>query len=53
MDELYDLQEDPQEMHNRIDDPALAALQSELKQRMLDFFLETSDVVPHTPDQRG
>jgi arylsulfatase A-like enzyme len=53
MDELYDLQEDPQEMHNRIDDPSLATTQSELKQRMLDFYLETSDVVPHTPDQRG
>lgn len=53
LDELYDLQEDPQELHNRIDDPALAAVQSDLKQRLLDFYLETSDVVPHTPDQRG
>ncbi len=53
LDELYDLQEDPQELHNRIDDPALAAVQTDLKQRLLDFYLETSDVVPHTPDQRG
>jgi arylsulfatase A-like enzyme len=53
LDELYDLQEDPQELHNRIDDPALAAVQAGMHQRLLDFYLETSDVVPHKPDQRG
>ena len=53
LDELYDLQEDPRELHNRIDDPALSAVQADLKQRLLDFYLETSDVVPHKPDHRG
>ncbi len=52
LDELYDLQEDPQELNNRINDPTLAAIQSELKDRLLHFYLETSDVVPHTPDRR-
>jgi arylsulfatase A-like enzyme len=52
LDELYDLQEDPQESNNRIDDPTLSAIQSDLKQRLLDFYLETGDVVPHQADQR-
>ncbi len=52
-DELYDLTADPGERHNRIDDPALAGVLGELKERMLTFFLETGDVVPHEPDLRG
>jgi len=50
--ELYDLQADPAELHNRIDDPALASVQHSLEQRLMSFYLETSDVVPLTPDQR-
>ncbi|RPJ45741.1 MAG: DUF4976 domain-containing protein, partial [Chloroflexi bacterium] len=53
LDELYDLVEDPQELNNRIDEPSLADVQARLKQRLLDFYLETSDVVPHRPDERG
>jgi hypothetical protein len=49
---LYDLQADPRELQNRIDDPSLAGVLAELKDRMLTFFLETGDVVPHRPDQR-
>jgi arylsulfatase A-like enzyme len=52
LDELYDLQEDTHELHNRIDDPALSVVQTQLKQRLLDFYLETSDVVPHRADER-
>lgn len=51
-DELYDLENDPMELNNRIDDPALRGILAELKERMLRFFLETSDVVPHKPDRR-
>lgn len=51
-DELYDLRNDPAEQYNRIDDPASAAVRSELKERLLQFYLETSDVVPHRPDRR-
>jgi arylsulfatase A-like enzyme len=51
-DELYDLRTDPGEQHNRIDDPSLAPALTQLKERMLTFFLETGDVVPHDPDQR-
>jgi len=52
LDELYDLQSDPRELVNRIDDPALADVLTELKERMLTFFLETCDVVPHEADER-
>ncbi|HAU36959.1 MAG TPA: arylsulfatase [Phycisphaerales bacterium] len=51
-DELYDLQADPRETDNRIDDPALAGVLAELKERMLTFFLETGDVVPPETDHR-
>ena len=51
-DELYDLQHDPHETVNCIDDPAYALVLAALKERMLDFFLETGDVVPWKADQR-
>ena len=51
-DELYDLNADPQELHNRIGDPSLAAVLGELKEHMLSFFLDTGDVVPHELDSR-
>jgi len=51
-DELYDLYEDPGELHNRIGDPALKGVLAELKERMLTWYLETCDVVPHDPDSR-
>jgi arylsulfatase A-like enzyme len=45
-DELYDLRTDPDELHNRIADPALAGVLAQLKDRLLTFYVETSDVVP-------
>ena len=51
-DELYDLARDPGETGNRIDDPAYAEVIASLKDRLLTFFLETGDVVPHEPDRR-
>jgi arylsulfatase A-like enzyme len=51
-DELYDLRSDPVELHNRIDDPALADVLARLKERLLTFYLETCDVVPHDTDNR-
>lgn len=52
-DELYDLRSDPRELHNRIDDPSLATVCAQLKERLLTFYLETGDVVPHDPDRRS
>jgi arylsulfatase A-like enzyme len=52
-DELYDLRIDPTELHNRISDPSLADVLTGLRERLLTFYLETCDVVPHNADQRG
>jgi arylsulfatase A-like enzyme len=52
-DELYDLQADPGELHNRIDDPILADVLAQLKERLLTHYLETCDVVPHDTDRRS
>ncbi len=51
-DELYDLRSDPGETTNRIDDPACAEILAGLRDRMLAFYHETSDVVPREADRR-
>jgi arylsulfatase A-like enzyme len=51
-DELYDLRADPRELHNRIDDPALAGVLAAHKERLLTFYQETCDVVPFDTDRR-
>ena len=51
-DELYDLDKDPGELRNVIDDPAYAEVLARMKERLLTFFLETGDVVPHDSDRR-
>jgi arylsulfatase A-like enzyme len=51
-DELYDLRRDPQELHNRVADPQYAPALLELKERMLTWYMETCDVVPHERDRR-
>jgi arylsulfatase A-like enzyme len=52
-DELYDLRNDPQELHNQIDNPDLIAVRTELRERVLQFFMETGDVVPRHLDRRS
>ncbi|MGC9360164.1 MAG: sulfatase-like hydrolase/transferase [Anaerolineae bacterium] len=51
-DELYDLAEDPLELENRVQDPALQGQLLTLKDRMLTWYQETADVVPHDTDRR-
>lgn len=51
-DELYDLAEDPREMHNRIDDPALASEQLRLQKALMKWLQVTADIVPYDYDQR-
>lgn len=46
-DEYYDLEKDPGETHNRIDDPACAADIARLRTLTFRFLLETGDEVPH------
>jgi len=51
-DELYDLLADPGETTNVIKDPAYAPVLAALKERMLTWYIETCDVVPHEVDSR-
>jgi len=51
-DELYDLVSDPMESTNRVNDPDLADIRARLERRTMDFYLETTDVVPFDLDQR-
>jgi len=46
-DEFYDLERDPGETRNAIDDPACAQEIGRLRALASRFLLETSDVVPH------
>jgi hypothetical protein len=46
MDELYDLQEDPYEEHNRIGDPQSAALLAAMRTRLNGLLTETGYMPP-------
>jgi arylsulfatase A-like enzyme len=51
-DEFYDLHHDPMELQNRINDRDYADVIPKLKERLLTFYVETCDVVPHETDKR-
>jgi arylsulfatase A-like enzyme len=51
-DELYDLKSDPKQLYNRIDDPSMAEIRAKLKDRLMEFYISTSDVVPFEADKR-
>ncbi len=44
--ELYDLRADPEELNNVYGQADYRAIQAQLQQRMLDWYLHTSDVTP-------
>ncbi|MYD97755.1 MAG: sulfatase-like hydrolase/transferase [Gammaproteobacteria bacterium] len=50
--ELYDLQEDPGELRNLIDEPGMRETKVDLEGAMLDWFMRTSDTVPVGGDPR-
>ena len=52
-DELYDLENDPRELKNLIDDPGMQETKSDLESAMLDWYMRTSDTVPVGGDPRG
>ena len=52
-DELYDLERDPDELVNVIDDPAYREDLLELRERTLTWYQETCDVVPLNGDARA
>lgn len=51
--ELYNLQADPQELHNCYGEEAYTQVQRELETRLLDWYVQTSDVTPFDQDPRG
>lgn len=51
-DELYDLEKDPREVNNVVDDPAYADVLTHMKDRLLTWYMETCDAVPMEADQR-
>lgn len=51
-DELYDLRTDRGEIHNVVDDPEYSDVLNALRDRMLEWYMGTCDVVPHTEDNR-
>ena len=51
--ELYDLTADPQELHNVHGQAAFASVQASLEHRLLDWYVQTSDVTPLDEDPRG
>jgi len=46
MGELYDLHDDPWELHNRFGDPSLTGVQAQLTQRLAMELLNTQDPLP-------
>ncbi len=52
MDEFYDLTADPGERNNIIENCDKEVLRK-MQARLLEFYMETSDVVPHTYDKRS
>ena len=53
LDELYDLLADRTELHNVINDPDYAEILASLRERMLSWYQETCDVIPHKTDKRN
>lgn len=51
-DELYDLDQDPMELHNLIHEKAYEQQLIQLKGRMLQMYMETADYVPRKCDKR-
>lgn len=51
-DELYDLANDPDELCNIIDEKRNQSIVAIFKARMLDWFIETGDIVPNRRDLR-
>lgn len=51
--ELYDLEKDPGELHNLYGRPEAAEIQRQMELRLLDYFMQTGDVLPYQQDPRG
>lgn len=52
LNELYDLREDPKEIKNVYSEPEYEKVRSRLNNRLLEWYIKTSDVVPFNRDNR-
>jgi arylsulfatase A-like enzyme len=52
IDEFYDLDKDPEEKYNEIDNPEYRNEIANMQLAMLEWYQTTCDVVPFTPDRR-
>ena len=43
-EELYDIEKDPEEVHNLVDDPAFSDVVDELRQKLFGWMIETRDL---------
>jgi len=50
--ELFDLEKDPGETQNLSGHSDYADIERQMETHLLDFFMHTSDVLPHQPDSR-
>ena len=44
LEELYDTENDPEEIHNLADDPAFSAVKDDLREKLLGWMIETADL---------
>ena len=51
-DELYDLEKDPKELVNRIDETEYQGDIAKMRSRLLQWYMETADWVPNRKDPR-
>lgn len=51
--ELYFLKDDPGETHNRFGETSASAVQTEMQQRLLHWYVNTTGIAPFDKDQRG
>ncbi len=51
-DEFYNLKEDPKELDNRIDDTRYQGDIAKMRNRLLQWYMETCDIVPNRKDPR-
>ena len=52
-DELYDMDNDPGELNNLINQPGYSEVQTDLHGELLSWFIRTGDVVPWNKDEAG
>lgn len=50
--EFYDLELDPMELVNRINEPEYEGQIQDMRMRLLRFYMETGDTVPNRRDPR-